>query len=342
MRNRKAVLVGAFLAGAVLATAGLAGAGRSLVASLGSVSAGDPAAGRRVFASAGCGGCHTLAAAGARGTVGPSLDRAKPTFDRVVARVTSGSGVMPPFRARLTAQQIEDVAAFVVQATGGAAAPARPSAAAGSASRAEVGVALIRVTVQPSALLVQGPQLVGGRATLLVRNATSAWRFVSLLRLARSRSERLVVLAVWPRGSTSVHLTLGPGAYRVRAARTTRAHGGPTAIFRVVRAKAGESPAAEPAPTPPAPQAPVEPPATSLDGKGLFQTFCGGCHTLAAAGTSGRIGPSLDRERPDFGKVVETLSRGKDNMPSFRSTLTTDQIGAVAAFVAQSTRGDDH
>ena len=37
-----------------------------------------PAAGEAVFASAGCGGCHTLEAAGSSGNVGPNLDEAKP------------------------------------------------------------------------------------------------------------------------------------------------------------------------------------------------------------------------------------------------------------------------
>ena len=39
---------------------------------------GDATAGKTVFMSAGCVGCHTLADAGAKGTVGPNLDEAKP------------------------------------------------------------------------------------------------------------------------------------------------------------------------------------------------------------------------------------------------------------------------
>src|SRR3954453_3729010 len=35
---------------------------------------GDPGAGRKVFLTAGCTGCHTLADAHATGTVGPNLD----------------------------------------------------------------------------------------------------------------------------------------------------------------------------------------------------------------------------------------------------------------------------
>ena len=41
----------------------------------------DVVAGKEVFESAGCVGCHTLADAGATGTVGPNLDEAKPPDD---------------------------------------------------------------------------------------------------------------------------------------------------------------------------------------------------------------------------------------------------------------------
>jgi mono/diheme cytochrome c family protein len=80
---------------------------------------GDPAAGKAVFASAGCKGCHTLKDAGATGTVGPNLDQAKPALSLAVNRVVNGSGQMPPFKGTLSAKQIADVAAYVVKATGG-------------------------------------------------------------------------------------------------------------------------------------------------------------------------------------------------------------------------------
>ena len=80
---------------------------------------GDATAGKAVFVSAGCGGCHTLAAAGSNGNVGPNLDDAKPDNKLVVTRVTKGMGAMPPFGSQLTAQQIADVAAYVVTSTGG-------------------------------------------------------------------------------------------------------------------------------------------------------------------------------------------------------------------------------
>jgi mono/diheme cytochrome c family protein len=74
---------------------------------------GDPAAGKQVFETAGCKGCHTLADAGATGTVGPNLDDAKPSYDLVVERVTNGKGPMPSFKGQLSEQQIMDVAAYV-------------------------------------------------------------------------------------------------------------------------------------------------------------------------------------------------------------------------------------
>jgi len=81
--------------------------------------AGDPAAGKQVFESAGCASCHTLDDAGAKGTVGPNLDDAKPPKELVVDRVTNGKGVMPSFSGQLSPEQIANVAAYVVQATGG-------------------------------------------------------------------------------------------------------------------------------------------------------------------------------------------------------------------------------
>jgi mono/diheme cytochrome c family protein len=79
---------------------------------------GDPAAGKGIFAKSGCGSCHTLAAAGSTGTVGPNLDQAKPDFRLATARVTLGKSPMPAFKGQLTDQQIADVAEYVVKSTG--------------------------------------------------------------------------------------------------------------------------------------------------------------------------------------------------------------------------------
>jgi len=80
---------------------------------------GDDTKGKAVFASAGCGNCHTLAAAHSTGTIGPDLDSLKPDYRAVTAQVTNGGAQMPSFKSQLKTQQIADVAAYVVNSTGG-------------------------------------------------------------------------------------------------------------------------------------------------------------------------------------------------------------------------------
>jgi mono/diheme cytochrome c family protein len=78
---------------------------------------GDAEAGASIYTSEGCGGCHTLEAAGSTGTVGPNLDESQPDFELAVDRVTNGAGAMPAFGDQLSEQQIADVAAYVVEST---------------------------------------------------------------------------------------------------------------------------------------------------------------------------------------------------------------------------------
>ena len=81
----------------------------------------DPAtvnAGRQVFATSGCATCHTLAAAGARGTIGPSLDQRVPSRDEVARRVQAGGSGMPSFSERLGESEIDAVAAYVAAVAG--------------------------------------------------------------------------------------------------------------------------------------------------------------------------------------------------------------------------------
>jgi mono/diheme cytochrome c family protein len=77
--------------------------------------------GAKVFASAGCGGCHTYSPANSNGSVGPNLDDASVTFDQAVQQITNGGGGMPPFKDKLSKQEIDDVARFVSQGSGSAA-----------------------------------------------------------------------------------------------------------------------------------------------------------------------------------------------------------------------------
>jgi len=78
------------------------------------------AAGAAAFASAGCGGCHTLAAAGSAGSVGPNLDETKLSEEQIAAVVTKGrpGTAMQSFSGSLTPEQIAAVAAYVSASAG--------------------------------------------------------------------------------------------------------------------------------------------------------------------------------------------------------------------------------
>ena len=80
---------------------------------------GNAEAGAQLFADNGCGNCHTLEAAGSTGTTGPNLDEIQPSFEAAVEQITNGGGVMPAFGESLSDQQIRDLAAYVVESTGG-------------------------------------------------------------------------------------------------------------------------------------------------------------------------------------------------------------------------------
>ncbi len=69
-------------------------------------------------------------------------------------------------------------------------------------------------------------------------------------------------------------------------------------------------------------------------GKDIFAANCGSCHTLAAAGTSGTIGPSLDDLKPDFARVQRQVINGGSIMPAFKGKLTAAQITSVAKYVS--------
>ena len=90
-------------------------------------SQGDPAAGKEVFASAGCVGCHTFKAAGSNATIGPDLDTALQgkdaafVLESIVApndEITEGfqANIMPStFGESLSDQQLADLVAFLTQ-----------------------------------------------------------------------------------------------------------------------------------------------------------------------------------------------------------------------------------
>jgi mono/diheme cytochrome c family protein len=88
---------------------------------------GNAAAGKKVFGSTGCGGCHTFKAAGSTGAIGPDLDKflqgksadfVKQSIVDPNAFVEKGyqPGIMPGgYGSQLSAKQIADLVAFLTQ-----------------------------------------------------------------------------------------------------------------------------------------------------------------------------------------------------------------------------------
>jgi cytochrome c oxidase subunit II len=85
--------------------------------------------GRQVFARLGCGGCHTIAAAGTGGEVGPNLDDALATHDRrsLAAKIVDpypsgppgGMAIMPEdFGERMTDAELDALVTFLLEARG--------------------------------------------------------------------------------------------------------------------------------------------------------------------------------------------------------------------------------
>jgi mono/diheme cytochrome c family protein len=72
----------------------------------------------------------------------------------------------------------------------------------------------------------------------------------------------------------------------------------------------------------------------SAEGKQVFTQNCGGCHTLADAGTNGQVGPNLDELKPDKARVQRQVTNGGSKMPAFKGRLSADQIDAVSTYVS--------
>ncbi len=87
--------------------------------------------GAQVFANNGCGGCHTLAAAGSGGVTGPNLDEKLPGQSAAMveesivdpnAKIVSGypANVMPAnFGEKLSKKELEDLVQYLLKETGG-------------------------------------------------------------------------------------------------------------------------------------------------------------------------------------------------------------------------------
>jgi mono/diheme cytochrome c family protein len=108
-----------------------------------------------------------------------------------------------------------------------------------------------------------------------------------------------------------------------------------TAVF--IFGKEAKKTEAAPAPTTTTAATPAPSPAVLAAGKTVFaKASCGGCHTLKAAGASGKVGPNLDQLKPSAATVERQVTNGGAAMPAFKGILTPQEIKDVAVYVAYS------
>ena len=75
--------------------------------------------------------------------------------------------------------------------------------------------------------------------------------------------------------------------------------------------------------------------------------FCSSCHTLKAAGSTGRDGPNLDQAKPSYARIVDFITNGRPptkrwptGSPGFggrHAELPKKDIQDIAAFVYAAT-----
>jgi len=67
------------------------------------------------------------------------------------------------------------------------------------------------------------------------------------------------------------------------------------------------------------------------------KAMCGSCHTLKTAESDGKIGPNLDKLKPQMPQIISAVTNGIGVMPSWKDVLTIEEIEAVAHYVFKST-----
>lgn len=103
-----------------------------VIASGVALAAGNPAAGKKVYAANGCGACHTFKPAGSKGITGPALTKPRLAADAKRAKqpvatfirtsivkpkafVAKGFKPVMPSYAKLSKKQLDDLVAFIAK-----------------------------------------------------------------------------------------------------------------------------------------------------------------------------------------------------------------------------------
>lgn len=82
-------------------------------------------------------------------------------------------------------------------------------------------------------------------------------------------------------------------------------------------------------------EGPADPGKVEAGARVFTEGGCATCHTLAAARAGGKVGPNLDRLRPDALAAARQVREGGGGMPPYADRLSEEDIDAVAAYVAE-------
>lgn len=81
-------------------------------------------------------------------------------------------------------------------------------------------------------------------------------------------------------------------------------------------------------------------PEENATGQEIYLQVCARCH---AADLSGAVGPALGEESNAAAQsdqfLIDTISEGRGRMPSFRQTLSREQIERVVGFLRERQEG---
>ena len=80
---------------------------------------GDAQAGEIIWVQEGCNNCHAIDGMPATSLDGPNFDKTKPSHEEIIDAVTNGKGSMQSFEDTLSAEDIQNVAAYIEQAAQG-------------------------------------------------------------------------------------------------------------------------------------------------------------------------------------------------------------------------------
>ncbi len=336
MKLRSKILaMSSVLAAALIASAALGAAFAS--------AAGDQAAGKQLFTSTGCGGCHTLADAGASGKSASNLDTLKPSFEVTLNSLINSPSGMPS--NNLSAQQREDLATYVVAVAGMQAPGSDTGGNTGSdftgggksstvsvklkgwkikisPKKVSAGVVTFRVSNRSRGLHQFAIQRVSKkskskksstraksrtRAQWSAARANRLKRWRSWLKRCKSRKRGLKgnMCKIKPGHTRKIKRRLASGTYRA-----INAVPGSYTKGRGVKFTVTEATAAAQTATPAVPATEPGLPPLSPDAQAYVDAGCAGCHSLDDARATSTVATPLDVAKPSYDTVKEVVTDG--------------------------------